>query len=1452
MQIPPSSCSRIKRIFCELSDEALKDIERTQIFTHLAGYNALDWSKLLNSSRILIIAEAGSGKTYECQQEQKRLWDEGHAAFFLELAELASSSSLTELLSSGEETRLEHWRESQSGVATFFLDSFDELQLTQNSFRKALVNLEKALKGLLGRVRIIITTRPVPFDREKFKQYLPFPEAQQEREVPTGEAFAAEISKSKQFNNNVVAEREDPIWRSVCLMPLSSEQISEMIRVLNIANPDELMAAIRLQNVEEFTHRPLDLIELCEDWREHQQIRAHRKQLENNIRIKLKPRLDSVRQEIMALSPEKALDGASRLALACVLSRKFTLRHSVESDVISAADSALDPADILTDWDEKERKTLLERALFGIANYGRVRFHHRSVIEFLAAQQLNQLLKSGMAMKTLKRLLFAQTPQSIKVIKPSMRAVAAWLAADNSSVFDEVLSREPEVLLDFADPESFSSSQRRQTLRAYVECYQHGGWRGMHTASIQIQRFAHAELASLIRELWDVGIENMEVRELLIDVIGSGEINQCADLACAAAINPTEEQRVRRSALETLGQLNDSCIFDVVANMQQNVGQWPEQLLKTAIVSFFPSHVSLEQLEFLLKHTSERVDEVGLLGWQWPRLIAAVDITPILLNGLRHKLSDLILENAEFQEGWRFSTSRPHLLHALAACCVRQLVAGERSEALFKSAIVALRFSKDGYASQKEPINILKQELAALPTSYREVLFWLDIALTQSFEIESNPWSRIYRTCSDGPIQLNAEQDGDWVLAKLAEQSRPTSERLLLLELAMWLHRAPNTDRKQYAEFIRPLVIDQQELVEHLNAYMQPISNNPELEVWEKQHQEAEKRRQREEEQNYQSWLVFWEELSSHPEKAFATDLRETTAWQLWKVARDEGNDKFSGWNRPFFEKHFNQDVVERLRVTLMAIWRKDSPPLRCERLLEEKNITRYAWLMGLAGIYAEAEDPSWASRLSHAEALVASRFALIELNHFPAWLTDLAITHPTAVTEIFAVELASELSEPVVALAHHHVLQCLQYESQAIVLLLIPQLAQWFATSPLLRESECEYAVETRLRMVVNLLMTYGAESEALLVKQQAKNQLIHGLNSNFSSVWLPVLLCYAPEDGVRILIDGLEGHENEADSIGVRWIAELFGGRHQKQLFELTAPGFTPELLLELLRLAYRNVRIDEDITHEGVYSPGPRDNAQDGRSYLLDAVLNLGGADGWRIKATLIEDPLFVHFRDRALVLAKERAAKEMDEQVYETAQIVKFLKKYEIAPANNDEFFVLMCDRLDDLDDLLLRDDSPREQWAEISEEKIMRRAIAHELSNRANEIYKVNQEEVTADEKETDIRLHIIKPNLESVIELKLGDKHSGRVLRDTLDKQLVSKYMAPENRRAGCLLVTVTRDQNWDHPETGAKLDVAGLRLMLEEEARRIESEKVWSLKLAVKVLDLRPRLPKENTKQKN
>ena len=56
--------------------------------------------------------------------------------------------------------------------------------------------------------------------------------------------------------------------------------------------------------------------------------------------------------------------------------------------------------------------------------------------------------------------------------------------------------------------------------------------------------------------------------------------------------------------------------------------------------------------------------------------------------------------------------------------------------------------------------------------------------------------------------------------------------------------------------------------------------------------------------------------------------------------------------------------------------------------------------------------------------------------------------------------------------------------------------------------------------------------------------------------------------------------------------------------------------------------------------------------------------------------------------------------------------------------------------------MLRDHSPREVWAAFRKEHLLRRELARELDNASHRLYGVDQESVTADEKETDIRLRL--------------------------------------------------------------------------------------------------------------
>ncbi len=492
----------IHRSFRDIAEDKRGEAEQIAFLWELESNNGLDWADLLQSKRVLVISEAGAGKTYECRAKQQSLWATGEPAFYVELADLARSN-LCDLLSHEEEARYDAWRASQSDVATFFLDSIDELKLSLGSFEQALKRLAKAVAGQLGRVRVVITSRPIPIDEQIFRQLLPVPE--EPAEALTSKDFA-DIAMSRQptLSANEADVRE---WRNVALLPLSNDQIKMIAAREGVADPDALLDDIRKRNAEEFVRRPQDLIELCADWRVHRRIRSHSEQVKSNVAVKLKPRSD--RQERSELSTDKALDGARRLALAAVLSRKLTLRHSAEADRQGEdADAPLDPSLILTDWSQNERSTLLERSLFGFASYGRVRFHHRSVIEYLAAEQLLSLMARGMPLRSIERILFAETAQGSEVVKPSLRPVAAWVALRDDAIFEAVLKREPDSLLNFGDPESLSAAKRQRALRAYVERHSEGGWRGLKVPSVQLHRFASTDLGPEVRRLWEGGIEN--------------------------------------------------------------------------------------------------------------------------------------------------------------------------------------------------------------------------------------------------------------------------------------------------------------------------------------------------------------------------------------------------------------------------------------------------------------------------------------------------------------------------------------------------------------------------------------------------------------------------------------------------------------------------------------------------------------------------------------------------------------------------------------------------------------------------------------------------------------------------------------------------------------------------------------------------------------------------------
>ena len=147
------------------------------------------------------------------------------------------------------------------------------------------------------------------------------------------------------------------------------------------------------QNAWTFARRPLDLTELIAISTTSGRLGTRAQQHDANVTAKLK---DAPDRPTAAFSQDtEARLGAERLALALALTRTRTIRSPDQALDIHRADGVLDPAAILEDWSEQKRQALLRRALFDPATYGRLRFHHRSVQEYLAAQRLKALRGEG-------------------------------------------------------------------------------------------------------------------------------------------------------------------------------------------------------------------------------------------------------------------------------------------------------------------------------------------------------------------------------------------------------------------------------------------------------------------------------------------------------------------------------------------------------------------------------------------------------------------------------------------------------------------------------------------------------------------------------------------------------------------------------------------------------------------------------------------------------------------------------------------------------------------------------------------------------------------------------------------------------------------------------------------------------------------------------------------------
>jgi hypothetical protein len=152
-----------------------KDTGDPEVMSYLlAAGDALRWEDLLAKHRVVILAEAGSGKSTELA-EQERLSTAADRYTFAATVQDVGRLGLSGALGRAASLKLEQWRTSGQ-AAWFFFDSVDEAKANDVRLDDALKKIADGIEGGAARAHIIMSGRHTDWefrrDLERLKKRL--------------------------------------------------------------------------------------------------------------------------------------------------------------------------------------------------------------------------------------------------------------------------------------------------------------------------------------------------------------------------------------------------------------------------------------------------------------------------------------------------------------------------------------------------------------------------------------------------------------------------------------------------------------------------------------------------------------------------------------------------------------------------------------------------------------------------------------------------------------------------------------------------------------------------------------------------------------------------------------------------------------------------------------------------------------------------------------------------------------------------------------------------------------------------------------------------------------------------------------------------------------------------------------------------------------------------------
>lgn len=1445
----------LNRRFLQLTGREREDPYQESYWGSHRSVDGVSWSELLTKRRILILAEAGSGKSREMETRSADILREGKIAFYLPLEVIAHQPFHQFLNANGDlGERWTNWITEGTEPAWIFLDAVDELKLIGGSLRQACVVLAAAIGSALARSHIILSCRPSDWDPdsdlEAIQQTLP---ARIERKVQQSSNADAEFLKpfaASDEDDAVDNDDDEDVGSSesenyedffcVLMQPLGDEQIRLFAAANDVGNVDAFIAELDQNDAWPFARRPLDLAALIAGWEPSHTIAPLLRQHAEGL-IRALTDKSSIKGQA-ALSRDRLVEGASRLALALYLTDNRAIK-SVENSATASLDTgALDPRDVLTDWTTDEIKTLMRLPLFDPATYGRVKFHHRTMQEYAAAFRLNALIHDGLSAKHLGRLLYSDL-YGEKTLVPSMRPVAAWLSHWQPSVFEQILSREPEVAIAYADTASRGLPDRSRLIGIYCRRYADAEHRGPDLTSIAARRLGRSDIGPAIRASWPSEAANSEVFRFLLKLLEQSGIRTCDDLATRAALNSRLEVYPRVLAIRVLASSGRAetlrTIYELIRTERS---KWPARLVYSVASELYPKVISADELVELIRETPEPQSSVDGFEWGLYQLAEQLDPASVAASSLRVALTNLLLEGLDRESKWHdIASSFAHVAPAIALLCAR-LPAQSWDDDIVWSAVLANRLHGDGVVGRKAFGDIHDATIAR--SDLRPRLYVAERKIMDQLR-PSDSFENAWRITRDGLVGSLQATDWDW-LAELAASDDPMHAGSNVWNLlSIWHARGALSSE---IAVLRRAARGNTTLLEDIakNAVPRPP---PKKRAWEVREQKAMAAATKKRVAVRQDWVKWRENVQADPAGHFDTANAPATfsnilAWLRSRPRRGSVN-VYDNWR--LVRTAFGDAVGTLFERHAMGYWRSSQPPTHSTRLPADRGKTYFSTFAALTGLLIESvRHPRFVERLTDAEAELAAKWATLELNDYPAWLESLAARFPVVVAEVLSIELRSELQQPG-QVPYPFSLRAISTVSSSLKRLLLPAALDIIRTWPSLSaEHELAASASRQLASLIKLVtMDVGYLQEIVELADRAVSRPTDAMTLE----WLRALLAGDLERGTAALSRCLaRTPESRRKKIAVAWMSSLFGDRHAEGIaISLTSDA---SVLSKLIMLAFGQVRPAEDVPSTRIRTLGVRDYAEQARDSILSALISLPGPGAYRAVLALTESPLFESLSGFLRASAREKAARDGEPEALAGSAVRDWERGIGRPPKSRFALFQIMIDRLDDVQhNISTHRFSNRKLLATVELEEFMQVEIARRLSEATHGQYTVEREAHFIEGKMPDVIMASTGSADLAAIELKLAENWSVAQLETALRKQLVGQYLLNEQCQIGCLLLSNGgRKLRWKAPRSKKFLNFAQVLARLQRQAALIQATRKGDIHVVVYGLDLTSAIERLNT----